>query len=265
MARLHVDEVLYVPWLRKNLLSVATLEDKGYWVIFKDMKALMWAKGSHLSTTEHIGTRRGGLYIVTGQSFQTLAHDATSSRDFWHKILGHIHYKEILDLQNMVCGMPSIYLSKNEICKGCMLGKNINKAFPSSDDEAHGILDLVHSNVCGPMSSPSLNGCLYYVNFIDDYSRKCWIYFLKEKSNTFDKFKEYKYFIEKKKGKHIRTLRKKNGGEFESLQFEGFYKEVGIKRQLTMPYNPQQNGVVERKKTTFHLMSNISDVEPSSF
>jgi hypothetical protein len=66
-ARLHVDEVLYVPGLKKNLLSVATLEGKGYWVIFKDRKALLWAKGSHLSTTEPIGTRRGGLYVVTGQ------------------------------------------------------------------------------------------------------------------------------------------------------------------------------------------------------
>jgi hypothetical protein len=50
-ARLHVDEVLYVPGIRKNLLSVETLEDKGYWVIFKDKKALLWAKGSHLSTS----------------------------------------------------------------------------------------------------------------------------------------------------------------------------------------------------------------------
>jgi transposase InsO family protein len=80
-----------------------------------------------------------------------------------------------------------------------------------------GILDLVHSDVCGPMSSPSLSGFLYYVNFIDDYSRKCWIYFLKAKSDTFDKFKEYKSFIEKKTGKHIRILRTDNGGEFESL------------------------------------------------
>jgi transposase InsO family protein len=91
-------------------------------------------------------------------------------------------------------------------------------------------LDLVHSDVCGPMSSPSLSGCLYYVIFIDDYSRKCWIYFLKAKSDTFDKFKEYKAFIEKQIGKHIRTLITDNGGEFESLQFEDFYKEAGIKR-----------------------------------
>jgi hypothetical protein len=117
----------------------------------------------------------------------------------------------------MVCGMPSISLSKNEICKGFMLGKNIKKAFPSSDSRTQGILDLVHSNVCGPISSPSLSGCLYYVIFIDDYSRKCWMCFLKAKSDTFNKFKEYKAFIEKQTGKHIRTLRTNNGGEFESL------------------------------------------------
>jgi hypothetical protein len=65
-ARLHVDEVLYVPGLKNNILLVATLEDKGYWVIFKDKKALLWAKGSHLSTREPIGTQSGGLYVVSG-------------------------------------------------------------------------------------------------------------------------------------------------------------------------------------------------------
>jgi hypothetical protein len=216
-ARLHVDEVLYVPGLKKNLLSVATLEDKGYWVIFKDMNELLWANGSHLSTTEPIGTRRGGLYVVIEQSVQALAHDATSSNELWRRRPGHLHYKPLLDMENMVCGMPSNSLSKNEICKVCMLGKNIKKAFPSSGNRAQGILDLVHSDVCGPMSSRSLNGCLYYVIFIDDYSRKCWIYFLKAKSDTFDKFKEFKAFIEMQTGKHIRTLRRNDGGEFESL------------------------------------------------
>jgi transposase InsO family protein len=141
----------------------------------------------------------------------------------------------------MVCGMPSISLGKNEICKGCMLGKNINKAFPSSDNRAQGILDLVQSDVCGPMSSPSLGGCLYHAIFIDDYSRKCWIYFLKAKSDTFDKFRDYKACIEKKAGKHIKTLRTDNGGEFESLQFEDVCNSAGIKRQLNVPHNPQQN------------------------
>jgi hypothetical protein len=153
-AKLHIDEVLYVSGLKKNLLSVATLEDKGYWVIFKDRKALLWAKGSHLSTTKPIGTHSGALYVMSGQSVQALAHDATSSNKLWHRRLGHLHYKALPYLQNMVCGMPSISLSKNEICKGCMLGENIKKAFPSSDNRAQGILDLAHSDVCGPMSSP---------------------------------------------------------------------------------------------------------------
>jgi len=124
----------------------------------------------------------------------------------------------------MVCGMPS-----------------------SSHNKAQGILYLVHSDVCGLMSSPSLNFCLYYVIFIDDYSRKFWIYFLKAKSDTFDKFKEYKAFMENKTRKHIRILRRDNGGEFESLQFEYFCKSLGIKRQLTVQCKPQQNGVAKRK------------------
>ena len=65
-ARLHVDEVLYVPGLKKNLLSVATLGDKGYWVILKDKKEILWDKGSHLSTSKPIGTCSGGLYILSG-------------------------------------------------------------------------------------------------------------------------------------------------------------------------------------------------------
>jgi hypothetical protein len=67
-------------------------------VIFKDRKALLWAKGSHLSTADPIGTRRGGLYVVTGQSVQALAHDATNPGELWHRRLGHLHYKALPDL-----------------------------------------------------------------------------------------------------------------------------------------------------------------------
>jgi hypothetical protein len=106
----------------------------------------------------------------------------------------------------MVCGMPSISLSKNEICKGCMLGKNIKKAFPSSDNRARGILDLVHSDVCGPMSSPSLSGCLYYVIFIDDYSIKCWIYYLKLKVTHLINSKSIKPLLKSRQGNTSESL-----------------------------------------------------------
>jgi hypothetical protein len=120
---LHVDEVLYVPGLKKNLLSVATLEDKGYRVIFKDRKALLWAKGSHLSTAKPIGTHRGGLYVVTGQSVQALAHDATSSSKLWHKRLGHLHYKALPDLQIWYVARPLFLLVKMKFVKDACLVK----------------------------------------------------------------------------------------------------------------------------------------------
>ena len=91
---------------------------------------------------------------------------------------------------------------------------------------------------------------MYYVLFIDGHSRKSWIYLLKAKSETFDNFKEFKALIENQTGRHIRILRSDNGGEYESNEFDDFYREARIKRELTVPYNPQQNGVAERKNRT---------------
>lgn len=73
---------------------------------------------------------------------------------------------------------------------------------------------------------------------------------MKTKKENFNKFQDFKALVKKKTGKSIRILRTNNGGEFESCHFEYFFKEEGIKRQLIVPYNPQQNGVVERKNMT---------------
>ena len=108
---------------------------------------------------------------------------------------GHLHYTALPGLQKMVTGMPKVSPKHDGINKGCALGKNTKKSFPRSKNRSKGILDLIHFDICGTMSSPSLSGCLYYVLFIDDNSRKSWIYFLKAKSETFDRFKEFKALI----------------------------------------------------------------------
>ena len=89
------------------------------------------------------------------------------------------------------------------------------------------------------MSSTSLSGYLYYVSFIEDYSHKTWIYFLKGKDEVFGKLKEFKVLVESLSEKKIKILRSDNGGEFTSNEFNDFCREVGIKRELTTPYNPQ--------------------------
>jgi transposase InsO family protein len=111
-------------------------------------------------------------------------------------------------------------------------------------------LELIHSKVCDPMPSTSLSGYVYYASFTDDYSHKTWVYFLKSKDEVLGKFKEFKALVENLSERKIKILRSDNGGEYTSNEFGSFCRDVEIKRELTTPYNPQQNGVAERKNRT---------------
>ena len=104
--------------------------------------------------------------------------------------------------------------------------------------------------VCRTMSYRSLSGDVHYVSFIDDFSRKTWIYFLKWKNEVFIKFKEYKSLVESQTERNIKTLQSDNGGDFTSKEFKELCRDSGIKRELRTPYNPQQNGVREQKNQT---------------
>jgi hypothetical protein len=101
-----------------------------------------------------------------------------------------------------------------DVCRGCALGNFTKASFPSSDARSVGILDLVHMDVCWPMPRKCLSGCEYYLTFIDDYSRKTWIYFLKTKSKVFKRFREFRAFVENQSGKRIKVLRSDNEGEY---------------------------------------------------
>jgi transposase len=132
----------------------------------------------------------------------------------------------------------------------CIYGKKNQVRFPFGVTREKGTLELIHSDVFGLLLVPSLGGSLYYVSFIDDFSRRTWIYFLRKKSEVFDKFKEFKYLVENPIDNKIKVLRNENGGEFYGKEFEKFYKKCGIEFQNTTPYSTQQNGVSERINRT---------------
>ena len=90
------------------------------------------------------------------------------------------------------------------------------------------------------MSSNSLSGYAYYVSFIDDFSRKTWFYFMKNRKMKYSaSSKEFKALIENHTEKKIKIFRSDNGGEFTWNEFKYLCKDLGIKRDLTTPYNPQ--------------------------
>jgi hypothetical protein len=97
------------------------------------------------------------------------------------------------------------------------------------------------------MSAVSIGGFIYYVSFIEEYSRRTSIYFMKNKDEIFSWFQEFKALMENHTGRKLKVLRSKNGGEYTSSSFKDFWVYSGIKRDLIVSYKPQQNGVSKRK------------------
>jgi hypothetical protein len=147
--------------------------------------------------------------------------------------------------KGMVEGFPKCKLEVI-FCEHFIYGKQNWARFPSGATKEKEILELVHSDVFGPITIPSLGGCSYYVSFIDDFSMNTWIYFLRKKSKVFNKFKEFKSLMEYKTVKKIKVLRIENGGELCGKDFKHFCNKCGISCQNTTPYTPQKNKFVER-------------------
>jgi transposase InsO family protein len=106
---------------------------------------------------------------------------------------------------------------------------------------------LIHSDLWGPAQNVSLGGSRYFVSFIDDYTRHTWIYLIKRKSEVFDCFRNLKGFVENESGRESKCLRLDGGKEYFSGQFNRYLQQMGIRREFSCRYTPEQNGVAERK------------------
>jgi len=93
-------------------------------------------------------------------------HDSISFSELWNKRISHFHYRSLPALGMMVTSIPTLCVEHDGICRGCALGKNAKGYFLGSDTGSKGILDLVHSDLCGTMTIGSLSGYLCYVIFI---------------------------------------------------------------------------------------------------
>ena len=142
----------------------------------------------------------------------------------------------------LVDGFDYTVKKEASFCDSCVQGKHHRSRFPVIETKnAREPLDLIHSDVCGKINERSLSGAEYFLTFMDDKTRYVWVYILKQKSEVFTQFLEWKSIVERSTGKKVKALRTDNGGEYTSSEFESFLKAEGIRHELTVPKNPEQN------------------------
>lgn len=250
-----LQNVLFSPELQANFISVNKAVDCGLNVKFDANGAVVQREDRTIVLN---ALRRDNMFVATDSATER-NYAVNNISKVWHNRYGHLNYKSLHDLSNkkMVKGM-NVNKNKNyqTNCKTCMLSKIHVLSFPKvSETITKELLEVVHSDVCGPFRIKSVGGAKYFVTFIDDKSRRIFVYFMKNKSEVFDKFKIYKAQVENQTGCKIKTFRTDNGREYVNSSFESYLTVEGISRQLTVPYTPQQNGVAERANRTLIEMA----------
>ena len=249
-----IHKVLYVPNLACNLFSVRAAASKGKSVKFIDDKCWIYNRAGDVCG---MGSLVDKLYhldceLVPSESV-SVAFEKSRVIDLWHQRLGHPG-KQCLSLtvnKQLVSGINVSKMEELSFCEGCVEGKIHHQSFqPVGEIRSTEKLQLVHSDVCGPMSTDSIGGRKYFVTFTDDYSRCCSVYFIKHKYEVFEKFKEFETATTTSSGQRIRRLRTDNGGEYVSKEFENYLKSREIFHEFTVPHSPEQNGVAERMNHT---------------
>ncbi|PWA94304.1 retrotransposon protein [Artemisia annua] len=170
--------------------------------------------------------------------------------NLWHARLGHVHFKRMQDMSKD--GLIPAFDMDTEKCKTCMMNKITKKPFQSVKRETK-VLELIHCDLCDLHATPSLGNKKYFVTFIDDASRFCYVYLLHTKDEALDKFKVFKTEVELQQSSLIKRFRTDRGGEYMDTLY---FQSVGIIHETTAPYTPQQNGISERKNRVLKEMVN---------
>ncbi|CAL9012352.1 unnamed protein product [Prunus brigantina] len=248
--RRYIHEVLLVPGLDENLLSVGQMMEHGYYVLFGGNMAVIFDDDSLNNVVAKVVMGGNRCFPLSLESMTPAARKASVIEDswIWHRRLGHLNFVSMKKMQQMemVTGLP-VLTEMKDVCEGCVSGKHHREKFDKEGAwRASYPLELVHTDLCGPMQNESIGGNRYFITFIDDFSRMCWVYFLRNKSDTFNVFKKFKAFVELQSGFSLKKLRSDRGGEYTSHEFQEFCANMGMERQLTIAHSPQQNGVALR-------------------
>ncbi|KAM2702412.1 hypothetical protein EV2_004130 [Malus domestica] len=267
---IKLNSILYVPKLSQNLLSVHRLcLDNNCWLIFDAYN--FWIQDKATGRILFKGICSNGLYPIPSLA----NHHPASQKSIlqptaflgqlvtftiWHSRLGHPS-NPIVSLMLSKAKIPCTKASLPVLCQSCLEGKFSKLPFHCSVNKAVKPFEVVHSDIWGPAPCISADGFRYYVTFIDECTRFCWLFPLINKSDLFDSFVGFYSFVLNQFSVSLQMLQSDGGGEYLSHRFQRFLKEKGISHQISCPYTPEQNGLAERKhrhlvETTITLLQN---------
>ncbi|KAK1631565.1 hypothetical protein QYE76_005880 [Lolium multiflorum] len=268
---LSLNNCYYVPALSMNIISGSCLMQDGYSFKSENNGCSIFMNNIFYGQAP----QKNGLFLLDLDSSNTHIHNIDAKRIklndnstyMWHCRLGHIGVKRMKKLHTDGL-LESLDFESLDRCEACLMGKMTKTPFSGMMERATDLLEIIHTDVCGPMSVASRGGYRYVLTFTDDLSRYGYIYLMKHKSETFEKFKEFQSEVENQRNKKIKFLRSDRGGEYLSYEFGMHLKKCGILSQLTPPGTPQRNGVSERRNRTLldmvRSMMSLTDL-PLSF
>lgn len=247
-----INDALYVPSLKKNLLSTGVCTSNGCTVSFNhDVATICSNDGNVMAQGIKQPNNLMRLLIKSGVRIEA-NYTANASLKLWHERLGHANTKSIRKMINNDVATGLALTNKIDFfCENCPLGKLAKLPFKKIETKKSITPgEVIHSDLCGPMETPSVGGAKYFLLFKDESSGFRSVYFLKNKSDTFDALKSFVIDTKNKFREEIKILRTDNGTEYTNGIVANFLKERGIKLMTSAPYTPEQNGRAEREMRT---------------
>jgi hypothetical protein len=206
---LELDNCYHVPAISRNIISVSCLDKIGFDISIKN-KCCSISRNGIVYCEAFIFD---GLYVLDlpKQVYNINNVKRMKSKDsnptyLWHCRLGHINEKRIQKLHKDGL-LEHFDYESYDVCESCLLGKMTKTPFTGYNERVSDLLGLIHSDVYGPMSTTARGGYSYFITFTDDFSRYGYVYLMRHKSESFEKFKEFQNEVQNQLGKTIKAIR----------------------------------------------------------
>jgi hypothetical protein len=247
---LPLNNVLLVPNLTKNLLSVSQLTNQ-FPVNCEFSNVDFCVKERETGQAVIIGKRKGDLYVLPVSPELYFSHRFKSgTAEVWQQRLGHPQSSALQMLKNK--GLIDVVgtIKLQHLCDSCQLGKLSRLPFSKSEHTSTGIFEKIHCDLWGPTPVLSISKFKYYACLVDDFSKYTWIIPLHNNSDLFNAYLAFEKYVTRQFNKQIKIFHSDGGGEFINSKLLTHFLSTGIVHQISAPYTPEQTGIVERRHST---------------